>query len=158
MTRVLIAVDGTDRGIEVARTAKSLFGDGAHYLAVNCTNVDVSTPFGAVYPMPELALGLATAQGGVADEDITTKAIDTAAERAGRVALDAGIRAEPVGEIGDPVTAIVHAAAEHHADVIVVGSRSRSWISRLLEPSVAEGVKRASHVPVLFVQEHDASS
>ena len=82
-----------------------------------------------------------------------TEAIDVAIERADRVATDAGLaNAEAIGEVGDPVSAIMRAAKELDADVIVVGSHGRSWFSRLFESSVADGVKREADIPVLFVQ------
>ena len=40
---------------------------------------------------------------------------------------------------------------EHAADVIVVGSKERGWLTRLLTSSVADEVRRESPIPVLVV-------
>ena len=96
-------------------------------------------------------IGVSKAFFGASAVDVATEAIDAAAARAEAVATDAGVDAMPIGQVGEPVAAIVHAAAEHHADVIVVGSQSRGWLSRLFEPSVSVRVQRATHLPVLVV-------
>ena len=156
MTRVLIAVDGSDESVEVARTARRLFGDASDFLAVNCAPFGVAVPFGAVYPMPAVALGMSPVQMGAVDGRGSAEAAEEAAEVADHTATDAGISdVEAVGEVGDPVEAILRAASEHSADVIVVGSCGRGWFSRLLEPSVAEAVRRRAPIPVLFVKADD---
>lgn len=53
---------------------------------------------------------------------------------------------------GDPVEEIVRLAAEREADVIVMGSHGRSGFVRWLLGSVAEGVMRKAHCPVLTVK------
>ena len=57
-----------------------------------------------------------------------------------------------MGEVGDPAHAIVRAAAACGADVIVVGSHDRSWLSKLFTPSVAAAVVSESSIPVLMVR------
>ena len=156
MTRVLIAVDGTDSGVEVARRARQLFGDEAEYLAMNCGEVVLAVPFGMVYPMAEMGYGFGTQPLGMLNDQASSEAISAATHRAEHVASDAGLTdVIAVGEIGDPVVAIVRAADEHCADVIVVGSRRHSWLSGLFDASVSEGVRKKAHVPVLFVKEAD---
>jgi len=58
---------------------------------------------------------------------------------------------EIVAIAGDPVTRICAAAEEHGVDVIVVGSHDKSALRRLVDPSVAAGVVRATYRPVLVV-------
>ncbi|TCK22477.1 nucleotide-binding universal stress UspA family protein [Pseudonocardia endophytica] len=55
---------------------------------------------------------------------------------------------------GDPVRALSAAAEEHDVAMIVVGSRgggAGAALSRLLEPSVSQGLIRHQHRPVLVV-------
>ena len=52
----------------------------------------------------------------------------------------------------DPSEAILHAAHEQGADVIVVGSHERGWFSRLLSGSVSQDLVRRSDIPVLVVK------
>ena len=53
---------------------------------------------------------------------------------------------------GDPRTLIVEAAAQVHADLIVMGTHGRRGVSRLLIGSVAEQVARTAPCPVLLVR------
>ena len=50
--------------------------------------------------------------------------------------------------VGDPATEIVRVAADHSADVIVMGTHGRTGLSRLLLGSVAEAVLRKAPCPV----------
>lgn len=53
---------------------------------------------------------------------------------------------------GDPRTAIVAAAEELPADLIVMGTHGRRGVSRLVLGSIAESVARASSCPILLVR------
>ncbi len=54
---------------------------------------------------------------------------------------------------GNPVGAIVHFAKEENVDLIVIGSHGRTGIVRALMGSVAEGVVRKAHCPVLVYKQ-----
>ncbi|MFD0748662.1 universal stress protein [Mucilaginibacter calamicampi] len=54
-------------------------------------------------------------------------------------------------EFGDTADGIIEASKEFNADVIVVGTHSRSGLDRLLMGSVAEHVVRHATVPVFVV-------
>jgi nucleotide-binding universal stress UspA family protein len=54
-------------------------------------------------------------------------------------------------EYGSTADGILNCSKEFKADLIVIGTHSRSGIDRLLMGSVAETVVRNSHVPVLVV-------
>lgn len=53
--------------------------------------------------------------------------------------------------VGDPPDAIVAAAEEHGADLIVVGSRELGLIQRLIGQSVSQSVAAHAHTDVLIV-------
>ena len=151
--RVLIAVDGTDHSVTVARTAHQLFGDGADYLVLNCAQIPIagwSAPFGTVSPMAAPMMPGDTSGLWPIDVAESTKLAQSQAEEI-VVATDLPAAAETLGDAGDPVTTIIDAAREHRADVIVVGHEDRSWFSRLLEGSVSREVIRESNLPVLVV-------
>ncbi|WP_207593005.1 universal stress protein [Halomontanus rarus] len=59
---------------------------------------------------------------------------------------------ETAVEVGKPARAIVEYVSEHDVDHVVVGSRGRTGVSRLLLGSVAETVTRRSSVPVTVVR------
>lgn len=167
MTRVLIAADDTDISVGAARTARSLFGDGADYLVVNVAETpalawgDDSMMWGYAYPM---AIPVAGAAGGPplvvqpraaaaeGDTPPPPSAADVAEQEAENVAQAAGLAgATALGEVGEASSAILDAAERHHVDVIVVGSHERGWFSRLLTGSVSTSVAKRSPVPVLVV-------
>ncbi len=50
---------------------------------------------------------------------------------------------------GEPADTIARVAMERNCDLIVLGSHGRSGVQRLLLGSVAEGVMRRAHCPVL---------
>jgi nucleotide-binding universal stress UspA family protein len=63
----------------------------------------------------------------------------------------AGLTAELVRAIGDPAEAIVKAAEQYGADLIVVGARERGWMQRMLDHSVSQDVARHARCDVLIV-------
>lgn len=67
-------------------------------------------------------------------------------------AREHGIEAEARARLGPVVTTILRASHELAADLIVIGTRGRTGLARLVMGSVAEGVARHSHVPVLLVR------
>lgn len=165
MTRVMIAVDGSDLDARLAEAAQHLFGPDAEYWAVNVHESATPPPPGALAPVPGM-YGGAFVGYGVAypftpglpenvDPATARRERASALREAARAAAEsAGIdNAAVVAESGDPPTAILTAAHRHDADVIVVGSHDRSWWSKLIEPSVSGDVIESSSVPVLVVSE-----
>jgi nucleotide-binding universal stress UspA family protein len=61
------------------------------------------------------------------------------------------LRVTHFSEFGDTADGIINCSKEFKADMIVIGTHSRSGIDRLLMGSVAEHVVRHSAVPVLVV-------
>lgn len=67
-------------------------------------------------------------------------------------ALVAGtISAETLLRDGDPVDEILLAAREHRCDLIAMSTHGRTGLPRAFLGSVAEGVLRKSHLPVLLL-------
>lgn len=152
MVTVLLAMDEGEHSIRAAKKAHELFGDAAKYFAVNVADrpmmwADTTVAWGGVYPYaPPYPLVAA---------DVSSETVEEAEADARRTALEAatsaGVEARPIGEVGDAVAAILDAADEHRADVIVVGASDKGWWRRLMEGSVAREVIRESDRPVLVV-------
>jgi nucleotide-binding universal stress UspA family protein len=79
---------------------------------------------------------------------------DTLAERAAALGAD-GVKARGLVKVGVPWEEIVAAAADEHADMIVMGTEGRTGLDRLLLGSVAERVVRRAPCPVLTVRPPD---
>jgi nucleotide-binding universal stress UspA family protein len=163
MTHVLIAVDDSDSSVVAARTAYRLFGDGADYTVINVADDtpvywgDDALGSGMVYPLAVPAPGMTSAMPlTVTSPDSSGHVVEpaeVAEQTAQEVVARAGIRdARPIGELGDPAKAIVDAANEYAADVIVVGAHDRGWLQRLFNSSVADAVVRKADAPVLIAR------
>jgi nucleotide-binding universal stress UspA family protein len=63
-----------------------------------------------------------------------------------------GVNPETATREGDAIDEILQAAADAHADLIVLGTHGRKGLSRLFIGSVAEGVLRRATAPVLVVR------
>jgi nucleotide-binding universal stress UspA family protein len=100
-------------------------------------------------PVTEMVLAAATL------EDIRTRQTQEAEAlmRQARERLAAtGLAVETAVAEGDPRTAIVDAADEWHADLIVIGSHGRTGLSRLVMGSVAQAVVSHAHCSVEVVR------
>ncbi len=73
-------------------------------------------------------------------------------ENIGRKRLAGRVAYECIVLSGDPATAVLRAADEFGADLIILGTHGRTGVKRLLLGSVAEKVLRESPVPVLTVR------
>jgi nucleotide-binding universal stress UspA family protein len=97
-----------------------------------------------------LAVSIGRSAGPI---DVTDPPAKHAEELAhARAYLDGqGIKAEYRGAIGDVAEAIVDAAHELGADLIVVGTRDSGWLGRMLHHSVSTAVSHRAHCDVLIV-------
>ncbi|MDY7100337.1 MAG: universal stress protein [Actinomycetota bacterium] len=146
MTTILIAVDETEVSVRAMRRATELFGTGAKYLVMNVASV----------PTPWVTAGYAYGTTAVWSPQEQAQLLAEAGE-ASSATVDHAMSeahmegAEPLTEVGDAVTAILRSAAEHHADVVVVGSHHKGFMQRLFVGSVSEDLVRSADLPVLVV-------
>jgi nucleotide-binding universal stress UspA family protein len=154
MTKVLLALDDTDGARRAAEAAHALFGDDAEYLAVYVASDPEATSsmaWGSVYGYPFAAAPVPLDAVARSAADV----VDTAQAEASRRAADAGVTAEPIGEVGDPAHAISRAASDHGVDVIVVGHAHRGWLRSLVDPSVTDDLLGVATTPVMVVPTAD---
>jgi nucleotide-binding universal stress UspA family protein len=62
-----------------------------------------------------------------------------------------GISIEGITELGDAADVVPRMAAKAHAEFLVVGTKARKGVARLVLGSTAEAILRNSEVPVLVV-------
>ncbi len=159
MTHVLIAADDTEESVRAARCARDLFGDEARYTVVSVAEREgmlwagSSMEWGVPYTLAVPPAGLPGPPliFGTHDDGRQTP-VDLAERQADQVKVAARLSgAATLGEVGDPVEAILRAADTCGADVIVIGSHERNWFSRLFSRSVSTDVVRDASLPVLVV-------
>jgi len=140
--RILVAVDLSDESIAALKTARALADARGATLAV----VHVLASMGDVQPFFPQSYGI-NATNLLELERLAGEALER------RVAEVAGCSdVERFVELGAPYAEIVRRAEAWNADLVVIGSRGRTGISRAMLGSVAEHVVRAAHCPVLVAR------
>jgi nucleotide-binding universal stress UspA family protein len=151
--RILVAVDRTEGSGRAAAFVDRFFA--GMDLAITAVNVVRNpgdmvppVPFGGVFPWgpagPDIAAGDRAAwEEAVAREQQEGKAVALA---------QAPADAEVEVVFGEVVEAILRAADEQNADLIVVGSNDKGFLQRLLGGSVSEELARKAPRPVLIVR------
>jgi len=150
--KILVATDGSRHAIDAAARGLAVLGE-AESVTLLCV---VHTPAVVSSGMES---GFA---GGMATPEVVDAAWVGAKEEAD-ASIDRTIGALPGDlpyerrvETGEPGLAIVAAAEEIGADVIVIGSRGRGAIKRALLGSVSSHVVHNASCPVVVTQTHDA--
>jgi len=147
LERVIFAEDGSPN----ARRARDLVADweifrDARVRVVSVAHVD-----------PHFHSGIAPSEQVVARRTLVASRAATQHEheqlatRSVQLLARAGRRSEAEVRLGIPAAEIVCAAREWPADVVVMGSRGRTGIERLLLGSVARGVLQSAPCSVLVV-------
>lgn len=156
MTRVLMALDGTDLDDVICATVGRIFPDAEH-LAINVQErPGMTAPYGAtgmVYGYGATSVGVVDPIPPLPDEvdsETDQRRRGEARQLAEEASPDDVI---PLGEIGDPTQMILTAAERHGVDVVAIGTHDRGWWASLVRPSVSEHVLDTSTVPVLLVRE-----
>jgi nucleotide-binding universal stress UspA family protein len=146
---IIVATDGSESAIEAAQRSMDLLRPGAH--------VEL------VVVIPEYEDPMEDA-GGIEGPGITYEQADKDWKKAtaeGQAALDrtaavvgtdVEVRLVPNDE--SPGATIVGVAREMHADVLVIGSSSKGWLTRLFRGSVSDYVVHHSPCPVMVIR-HD---
>jgi nucleotide-binding universal stress UspA family protein len=155
MRHVLLAVDETEASERAAKFVQEFFaGTDTAITAVNVARAPIEwgapPPYGWVAPVPYGGRWPWTYRG---DDAETVNEI--AAQEEDHAKAVARAQAPPDADIdvafGDPAEAIIQAADDEGADIIVVGSNHKSFLQRLIEPSVSERLVKETPRPVLVV-------
>jgi nucleotide-binding universal stress UspA family protein len=107
-----------------------------------------------IMPTPIDPMGAGTMQGPLVGDievmDIQSDAGETLLERFSKK-FGKNVDVTHFNEFGDTADGIISCAVEFKADLIVVGTHSRSGFDRLIMGSIDEHVVRNSEIPVLVV-------
>ncbi|MDJ0768619.1 MAG: universal stress protein [Ilumatobacter sp.] len=174
MSKVLVAIDGSDHSTKALIEAVHLFGGSADYvLASVVPSPSIFSAFGAM-AADELGTGIAagTATHGTSTGSMpfapTPEGVTALQEQAydyyrtvqDQAATTAGISAERIIEEAKPRKrrigrAICDIAEEQSADLIVVGSHGSSYAGETMLGSVSQYVLHNASCPVLVAREND---
>ena len=136
MKKILVAVDGSGPSLHAARTALELargFGE--------VTLAHVVAP---VFVPPEVPYGISpwTEEAVRAGE----KLLEDTAKELGSPGL------KRVNLTGSPAEQLADFASNEHFDLLVVGSKGRNAVSRVLIGSITDRLVHISKIPVLVVR------
>jgi nucleotide-binding universal stress UspA family protein len=141
--KLLVAVDGTESSFKIA-----------DYAAQACAGSETpGVRIVVFHVLPRLPPNVEGSKAAAADkraEEFATKAWDKAEQTLAQIKermVRAGVKPEGVltevaEEGGDVVAQIIHAAAAHGCDTIVVGRDEKSMFSKFLTGSVIEHLLR----------------
>ncbi len=146
--KILVAIDGSPTSDLALHEALRIAKSGSHLKAVTVV-VDLLTGYGTpafTYKNDEVH------QACVEEAKRVLKKAETDAKYLGDIPIetqmiDLGPRAMP-----DIVPAILKAAKDHHADLIVIGRNSRSGLKGFFLGSVAGRIIQESHIPVMVIR------
>ena len=146
MSRVLVAIAGTEFDRAAVREALELLGRNHDYLFLAVEHGVTSALAGGGDPeAPELV-------PEEAFEDAEQEARDEGGRDLTGILDGLGLRAETRVETGDPGERIIALAEAEKVDLIVVGSHHRSVLRRVLGGSVADDVAHHAPCPVLLMR------
>jgi nucleotide-binding universal stress UspA family protein len=147
--RILIAVDDSKYAEHAAEYG---FGLAQLYKA-DVGLVNIVEPMAVPSSSPDIITG-AIFEPGIAPDaelmNIQKEASENIIERITRQ-FAGDLKITHFSEYGSKADGILECSAQFNADLVVIGTHSRSGLDRLLMGSVAEDVVRHSHVPVLVV-------
>ncbi|ESP89345.1 universal stress protein [Candidatus Halobonum tyrrellensis] len=140
--QILVPLDDSDQSTAALEHALDVYPD-ADFVLLHVVNPErwISAgdeEEGDVYYSSEL------------EETVKQAADDMLTETADSV-REMGVEVEAVQVLGQPATGILEYIDENDVDGVVMGSRGRTGLDRLLLGSVAERVVRRSPVPVTVV-------
>jgi nucleotide-binding universal stress UspA family protein len=132
----------TDFSADAARAIPFIKKIAGHFQS-NLVALHVRTP--VVNPM---------AQPGTWPTDLERAKIFDKEHREELVDTFAGINTEVLIEEGDIQSCLDRAIQKHNADLVIIGTRGRTGLAKMLLGSVAEDIFRSATIPVLTVGPH----
>jgi len=140
---IMVATDLSDPSLPaLGATAREAARTGARVTALHCLEM----PLALVGPEHGLAVARAV------PPQLAAEVRAHAEQHLSQALRDAGLAAEQRVVEGSPASAIVRAAEDGAADLVVIGTRGRTGLTRVVLGSVAESVVRNASCSVLAVR------
>lgn len=138
---ILCPVDGSKAAQQALDVAARLAQEQRAALTI-CSIVDPSQAAAMAFGDPNMSAACYNAL----DDEATALLVEAAAR------VKPYVAPKTLTLVGQPTSGILDCASSSGADLIVMGSHGRNGISRALLGSVAEGVLRHAHVPVMIIR------
>lgn len=141
---IMLASDGSDCARNAAEVAVNL----AHGFGTNLSVVNVRADISAVsVPGDDFAPMLPVNADAYAHQ-----LLEQVKRTVSNIAVQSEVRCSYHQEVGHPDETIVRFATDHHADLLVLGSRGEGGFERMLVGSVSNYVAHHANCPVLIVR------
>ncbi len=154
--KILIGIDNN----KIAEHAAKYGFDIAHKFNAAVGLVNIVEPAIMPYSNNDVILGSTVQDMGVADMDMITIQNEVSQNIIANTIKKFGgdLKITHFSEFGNTADGIINCSKEFKADMIVIGTHSRTGLDRLIMGSVAEHVVRHSDVPVLVVPFKESES
>ncbi len=154
--KILIGIDNS----KFAEHAAKYGFDIAHKFNAVVGLVNIVEPAIMPYSNNDVILGSTPQDMGTADMEMITIQNEVSQNLIANTIkkFGDGLKITHFSEFGNTADGIINCSKEFKADMIVIGTHSRTGLDRLIMGSVAEHVVRHSEVPVLVVPWMDHSS
>ncbi|MDX2011370.1 MAG: universal stress protein [Myxococcaceae bacterium] len=136
MKKILVAIDGSDASMHAARTAATL----AKGLGAELTLAHVVPP---TFVPPEVPFGV---------QPWTEEAVKAGERLLEQAAKEVGVTCERQNITGSPAERLADLAEQGAFDLVVVGSKGRGAVSRVLIGSVTDRLVHICKRPILVVR------
>jgi nucleotide-binding universal stress UspA family protein len=145
---ILICFDGSDEARRAIEQAGAILG-GGHAVVLNTWEL-LTVPVGG-YGLEDFAVGVPVREV----EDASRERAQKLAADGAELARAQGFDAEPAVKEGPPAGAIIEAAEERSAKLIVIGSRGYGGLKGSMMGSVSNQVIHHAPCPVLVIKAGD---
>lgn len=160
LKRILAATDLSLKSLPGVNYAISLARQRGAELAIAYVAADREMPALSLnYVEGELLVpgrwaGLEQQSNGTVEAEImkADRRLASFLERHVEAGMLASVRAKRLPRLGDVAEEIVTAAIQQECDLIVMSSRGRAWLRRMISGSLCEKVARMAPCPVLTIQ------
>jgi nucleotide-binding universal stress UspA family protein len=136
MKKILVAIDGSEASMHAARTAATL----AKGLSAELTLAHVVPP---TFVPPEVPFGV---------QPWTEEAVKAGERLLENAAKEVGLTCERQNLTGSPAERLADLAEQGQFDLVVVGSKGRGAVSRVLIGSVTDRLVHICKRPILVVR------
>jgi nucleotide-binding universal stress UspA family protein len=150
MKKILVAVDGSDKSLEAADNAISIASkEHAQLIILNVLDTEPWLYGQSAYRWAtEDVLRKAYAQGILEREKLLARIM----EKAEKINIQSKTEVLMSPQTTSTASAIVNYGEKEGVDLIIIGTRGRAGITRMLLGSVARDVVTYAHCPVMVVK------